>query len=65
MLIIFFDIKEIVHKEFVLAGQTINTTVAFYDDCVEMCENFAPNFGDKKNGCCITTIHRLTLPFHQ
>jgi hypothetical protein len=25
MLIIFFDIKEIVHKEFVLAGQTVNS----------------------------------------
>jgi hypothetical protein len=24
ILIIFFDIKEIVHKEFVLAGQTVN-----------------------------------------
>jgi hypothetical protein len=24
MLIIFFDIKEIVHKEFVLTGQTVN-----------------------------------------
>jgi hypothetical protein len=26
MLIIFFDIKGIVHKEFVLAGQTVNST---------------------------------------
>jgi hypothetical protein len=28
-----------------------------------MCEDFAPNFGDKKAGCYITTTHRLTLPF--
>jgi hypothetical protein len=28
-----------------------------------MCEDFAPNFGDKKNGCCITTEHHLILPF--
>jgi hypothetical protein len=27
-----------------------------------MCEDFAPNFGDKRSGCCITT-HRLTFPF--
>jgi hypothetical protein len=25
-MLIFFDIKEIVHKEFVLAGQTVNST---------------------------------------
>jgi hypothetical protein len=30
MLIIFFDIKRIVHKEFVLAGQTVNS--AYYCD---------------------------------
>jgi hypothetical protein len=30
MLIVFFDIKEIVHKEFVLAGQTVNS--AYYCD---------------------------------
>jgi hypothetical protein len=28
-----------------------------------MCEDFAPNFGDKRTGCCITTMHRLTVPF--
>jgi hypothetical protein len=30
-----------------------------------MCEDFAPNFGDKITGYCITTTHRLTLPFSQ
>jgi hypothetical protein len=30
MLIIFFDIKGIVHKEFILAGQTVNS--AYYSD---------------------------------
>jgi hypothetical protein len=44
-------VKEIVHKEFVLVGQTVN--FAYY----------SPNFGDKRTGCCITTKHRLTLPF--
>jgi histone-lysine N-methyltransferase SETMAR len=33
MLIIFFDIKRIVHKEFVLAGQTVN--FAYYHDIVQ------------------------------
>jgi hypothetical protein len=31
-------------------------TVTFYGDCFEMCE-------DKRTGCCITTMHGLTLPF--
>jgi hypothetical protein len=40
-----------------------HTTVTFYDDCLKMCEDFAPNFGDKRADCCITTTHCLTLPF--
>jgi hypothetical protein len=38
MLIIFFDIKGIVHKEFVLAGKRSipHTAVSFYGDCVKM-----------------------------
>jgi hypothetical protein len=28
-----------------------------------MCEDFAPNLGDKRTGCCITTTYCLTLPF--
>jgi hypothetical protein len=64
VLIIFFDIKGVVQKEFVLAGQSIqHTNVTFYGNCVKMCEDFAPNFGNKRTGCCITTTHRLTLPF--
>jgi hypothetical protein len=31
--------------------------------CVKMCEDFAPNFNGKITGCCITTTHRLILPF--
>jgi hypothetical protein len=62
MLIIFFDIKAIVHKEFVLAGQTVipHTNVTFYGDCMKMCEDFAPNFGNKRTG---VTMRRLTLTF--
>jgi hypothetical protein len=50
MLIIFFDIKGIVHKEFLLAGQTVNSAYYcyFYGDCVKMCEDFALNFGTTK-----------------
>jgi hypothetical protein len=28
-----------------------------------MCEDFTPNFGDRRTGCCVTTAHHLTLPF--
>jgi hypothetical protein len=38
-------------------------TVTFYGDSVKMCSDFAPNFGDKRTGCCITTTRRLTLLF--
>jgi hypothetical protein len=66
MLIIFLDINWIVHKEFVMADQKANSayyTETVYGDCVKMCEDFAPNFSDKRAGCCITTMHRHTLPF--
>jgi hypothetical protein len=38
------------------------TTVMLYYDCMEMCEDFVLNFGDKRTGCCITSTHHLTLP---
>jgi hypothetical protein len=65
MLIIFFDIKMTVHKEFILADQKSipHTTVTFYGDCVKRCEDFAPNFGGRRTGCCVTTANHLTLPF--
>jgi hypothetical protein len=28
-----------------------------------MCEDFTPNFGNKRTGCCFMTTHLLTLPF--
>jgi hypothetical protein len=64
MLIIFFDIKGIVQKEFVLAGQQSvqHPTAMFYGDCVKMYKYFTPNFGYKRTGCCMT-MHYLTLPF--
>jgi hypothetical protein len=65
MLIIFFHIKGTVYEEFILAGQAVNshTTAKFYGDCMKMCEDFAPNFDDKRTDCCITTKHRLKPPF--
>jgi hypothetical protein len=49
MLIIFFDAKGIVHKEFVLVGQSILHTIAtFYINCVKMYKDFDPNFGEKQ-----------------
>jgi hypothetical protein len=46
------------------AKQSIpHATVMFYSDCLKMCQDFAPKFGDKRTGCCIMTMHHLTLPF--
>jgi hypothetical protein len=49
MLIIFFAVKGIVHNELILAGQTVNSAYCCdaFGDCVRMCKDFAPNFGDK------------------
>jgi hypothetical protein len=56
---LFFDINWIVHKGLVLEGQTVNPAhySDFYGDCVNMCEDFSPNFGDKRTGSCIKTTH--------
>jgi hypothetical protein len=57
----FLCINVIFPKEFILAGQAVNSP--YYWDCMKMCENFAPNFGDKRTCCCIATTHRPTLLF--
>jgi hypothetical protein len=50
MLIIFFDIKEIVHKEFVLEGQTVNS--AYYCEVLrrlrENMRRLLSDFGEKE-----------------
>jgi hypothetical protein len=55
-LIIFLDIKEIVHKEFVLAGQTVNS--AYYGDVLRrLRENvwrLRPELWRKRTFCFIT-----------
>jgi hypothetical protein len=38
MLIIFFDIKEVGHKEFILAGHTVNS--AYYCDVLRLLHDF-------------------------
>jgi hypothetical protein len=56
-----------VHKEFILAGQIVNSVYYcdVYGDWMKMCEAFALKFGNKRTGCCIMTMHHLTLPFSQ
>jgi hypothetical protein len=64
MLIIFFGIKGLLTKNSSWqAKQSIShNTVTIYGDCMKMCEDFAPNFGEKRTGCFMAT-HRGTLPF--
>jgi hypothetical protein len=64
MLIVFFVIKGVVHKKLSWqAKQSIMHTVMFYGGCAKICEDFAPNFGNKRSGCPITTTHCFILPF--
>jgi hypothetical protein len=62
----FFDIKGIAYKEFILAGQTVNS--AYYCDVLWLlCENVRrlhPELWLQKN-CLLhqDNTHRLTLPF--
>jgi hypothetical protein len=61
MIITFFDIKGIVHKEFVPTGQTVNSW--FYCEVLRrLREDIVPNFGENGPGCFTMTTHRLTLP---
>jgi hypothetical protein len=65
MYIIFFDIKGFFftkNSTWQTKQSIPHTTVTLYGDCVK-CKDFAPNVGDKRASCCITTTHRLTLPF--
>jgi hypothetical protein len=63
MIIIFFDIKGTVHKEFVLADQIVNS--AYYCDILQqMCglyKVFAPNLETNKNWL----LHQDNFLFHQ
>jgi hypothetical protein len=65
MLIILFDIKGMfTNNSFWQAKQSVlRMTVMFYGNCMKMCEDLTPNFGDKRTGYCIMTTRPLTLPF--
>jgi hypothetical protein len=67
MFIIFFDIKLTVHKEFVLAGQTVTSAYYcdVYGDCVKMCEDFTLNFGDKELAVASEQSAFSCFIFHQ
>jgi hypothetical protein len=59
MLILFFDTNNSSWQ----AKQSIpHTTVTFHGNCVKICEDSAPNYGDKRTGCFITTTQYHT-PF--
>jgi hypothetical protein len=64
----FFDIKEIVHNEFVLSVQTVNST--YYCGALrrlrENMQRLCPElWRQKKTDCCITITHHFTFPFCQ
>jgi hypothetical protein len=65
MLIIFFDVKEVL-KNFDLAdNQSIaHTDVTFCGDYAKVCEDFYPNFGENRTDCYNTTTQCLTFPFN-
>jgi hypothetical protein len=52
--------RGIVQKEFILAGQRVIS--AYYCDVLR---RLRTGLWQQKTGCCVTTMHRLTLPFHQ
>jgi hypothetical protein len=64
MFIISFDIQEDRSQGInsVTPNSRFRMLLKLFGDCVKMCEDFATDFGDKGNGRCITTTHRLTLP---
>ena len=58
----FFDVRGIVHREFVPPGQTVNQefTWRFWGDWERMCEKNAQNCGDRVIGFSIMTTSQLT-----
>jgi hypothetical protein len=65
MLIIFLTSRRMFTKNSSCqAKQSIpHTAVTFYGDCVKMCEDFAPKFGGKRTGRCVTSTHLHILLF--
>jgi hypothetical protein len=64
--LIFVDLKGFLTKSssWKAKESVLHTTMAFHGDCMEMCENFTLNFGNRRTGCCFITMHHFTLSFH-
>jgi hypothetical protein len=64
MLIIFFDVRGIVHKEFVMAGQIVNSAYYcdVYNDCMKMCKDFAPSHSSFFTGKFLTKNNTTVIP---
>jgi len=63
MIITFFDIKGIVHKEFVPTGRTVSAGL-YCEVLRRLCEKIAPKFGEIRPGCFTMTMPCLTLRPH-
>jgi hypothetical protein len=65
MLIIFFDINGIAPKEFVLAGQTVNSVYycAILWRVSENVRRLHPNFGGKKKKLAVASRQRIVSHF--
>jgi len=58
MLLTFFDIRGIVHYEFVPTGQSTKFTIwKYWKGCVTKLDGNDPNFFPTTHGSCITTMH--------
>ena len=62
MLLTFFDIRGIVHYEFVPPGQTVNQVyyLDVFDWLHKKLEGSNPKILPTTHGSCITTMHLLT-----
>jgi len=61
MLLTFFDIRGIVHYEFVPTGQSTKFTIwKYWKGCVKKLDGNDPNFLPGTHGSCIATMHLLT-----
>ena len=61
MLLTFFDIRGIVHYEFVPTGQSTKFTIwKYWKGCMEKWDGNELNFLPTTHGSCITAIHLLT-----
>jgi len=58
MLLTFFDIRGIVHYEFVSTGETVNQV--YYLEVLRKLDGNDPNFLPTTHGSGITTMHLLT-----